>query len=1319
MDLNLSATKVVEVVYPTRQTRTLRAPVIDPNASYEMEGSEFDFVVYTADANFQITGSTPVASGTNGAGNGTAPISFTTITYTRKDAYANGQIVSGTASSQTYYYVIKELNPSDIGASGITVDGKEIRVTVTVTDDGYGNMTVTPVYTDNNDATAGDAEKTFVNTYTVKDTVTVNLTAVKTLIGKEMEAFTFQLKDATGAVVNTKQNVDSEGKPTDTVAFDALSFNQPGTYTYTVNEVPNTSGTKGTMTYDSTVYTVTIKVYDDRQGELYTEITINNGTSDVDLMEFVNHYKHPALTIDLSAQIDAHKQMVGPNGEDLSYLLKQHTFKFEVKDILGNFVLNGQGTSDADGNISFPEFTFTAAGEYHYLISEVHNDADNGVTSDPQVWCVHIKVVYNRNTGLLEIDPNGCTTHPYNATTHNEDGISAQSYQNPVFVNKYDAGDVSLTLTAKKVLDGRDLKDHEFTFRLLNADGTIAAEARNHADGSITFLLDYELADLGGAASKAFTYKMVEVIPDTKLGGVTYSQQSSTVTVTVTDSQTGKLVVNVGTDGVDYANKTYNTGIQFTNSYAAAEVQVQIDALKRMNGTKPLGADEYTFRLVGAGVDLTAKNDADGKITFDALTFEQPGTYIYTMTEVGTTVIGGVTYDQTEYTVTVTVTDDLVGKLHAAVEYADEDGNIYAVPVFTNTYLADGAVATVEADKSLTGKTMAAGEFTFKLFDAEGNEVASVTNDAQGNVVFPQMVFASTGVYTYTISEVKGSNAGMTYDDTVYTVTVTVTDENYDGELDATVAYTKDGTAVSGVPVFKNTYKAASVDVQVSAEKELTGKTMAAEEFTFSLVGNGVNLTAKNDAQGKIDFSKITITAADMVDDQGNPVVIKNFQYTLSEVKGENPGMAYDTDQYIVSVTVTDDGQGHLTATVDYTLNEVTVEAPVFHNSYVAGSVNVSLEAQKILQGKELTAGAFNFQLKAEDGTVLDTVTNNADGKIIFKPITYTTAKVYTYTLSEVKGDAKGMTYDATVYTITVTVSDDGNGQLVAKTEYKADGKTVEALTFTNTYKGLSTTADIQAKKVLEGKDLAAGAYSFKLVNKDNANESYTVTNGADGSILFEDLAFTEPGVYTYLLSEVKGTDAKTAYDDTVYTVTVTVTDDLKGNLVAEVSYGQQTMVFTNVYTPDPVSVSLQGTKELTGRAQVAGEFTFEVRDANGKLIATGTNTADGTIKFEAITVYGAGEAVLYITEVEGSDERMTYDDYTYRVKLVAANDNGKLVATVTYLDGDIVFYNEALDNDVPLTGDDTPIGLYAGLLGTSMLALCAILILGRKKETV
>lgn len=1010
-ELNLTVNKVVQVQYPVRpQTFALRGtPVIDPGAEYELTGSEFDFEVYKANANFEITDPTAVASGTNGAGSGEATVPFTTITYTRKDAYENGNVVSGQASSQTYYYVIKELVPSEGSVPGVSIDTKEIHVTVTVTDDGYGNMTATAVY--------ANGDQTFTNTYQVKDPVSVTLTAVKELIGKDMETFTFQLKDADGNVLNEKQNDGS------TVTFDALTFYLPGTYTYTVTEV---KGTNEYMTYDETEYTVTIEVWDDREGELYTVVTVQNGSDAVELMKFTNTYQHPELTVDLSTQINANKTVAGPEDESLEYLLKKYQFRFEVIDLEGNPVLDADGNpmigvTDENGNITFPEFVFEMAGVYHYLIREQAAYEDRRITTDDQIWCAHIQVIYDSAEGILKIMPDGCTTHLYNPATHNAEG----GMENPVFINRYDPKDISVQVNGKKILEGRPLLNHEFTFRLLDEKGNIAAEAKNHSDGSITFYLDYALEDLVDSdgkqvPEKVFTYQMVEVVPDTKLGGVRYTEKRVAVQVTVTDNQEGQLTATV-----EYAEKA-----QFVNTYDAADGTAVIEALKVLEGIS-LSGKVFQFQLLdedsnpvldAEGNPIVAANDADGKIRFE-IPMTEAGTYKYQIAEIKGN-IPGVTYDENTYQATVTVTDNLAGQLICVTTYENN-----AVPTFVNVYEADGAVALIEATKKYTGNKLAGEDFEFQLLDAQNNVVATAKNDANGNI-FLSCTFEEAGEYVFTLVEKAGSDDHITYDDRIVTVTVTVTD-NGEGKLIASdpVYDTEDGKA----PVFENTYTPDPIQVTVEASKQFTGgKALKGNDFTFQLLDseNKVVASAKNTADGKISFLLD-------IEEEGT------YTYTMVEKAGTDAQITYDATQYTVTVKVTN-VDGVLTVAVTYGTEEG--EAPVFQNTWKPEKIGITLTGTKNLTGRDMKAGEFKFQVHDSTGTLVATGTNDAKGNINFTPVGIVTKGTYLLTVSEVAGSAEYVTYDKTTFQVKVVV-ENVDGKLVPEITYP-DGE----IAFENSY---------------------------------------------------------------------------------------------------------------------------------------------------------------------------------------------------------------------------------------------------------------------------
>ncbi|MDT2866099.1 Spy0128 family protein, partial [Vagococcus carniphilus] len=513
----------------------------------------------------------------------------------------------------------------------------------------------------------------------------------------------------------------------------------------------------------------------------------------------------------------------------------------------------------------------------------------------------------------------------------------------------------------------------------------------------------------------------------------------------------------------------------------------------------------------------------DGSVNFDEIQYDQVGTYNYTISEVKGNQVG-MTYDAHVVTVKVTV-EDKDGVLLATAVYEGDQ-------IFNNSYKPSAGKVVLNVNKVLTGKELTAGAFNFELKDEAGKVLQTKSNATDGAVNFDEIQYDQVGAYNYTISEVKGNQAGMSYDAHVVTVKVTVEDK--DGVLVATAVYEGDQT-------FNNSYKPGAGKVVLNVNKVLTGKELTAGAFNFELKDEAgkVLQTKSNATDGSVNFDEIQY-------DQ-----VGTYNYTISEVKGNQVGMTYDAHVVTVKVTV-EDKDGVLVATVVYEGDQT------FNNSYKPGAGKVVLNVNKVLTGKELTAGAFNFELKDEAGKVLQTKSNATDGSVNFDEITYDQVGTYNYTISEVKGNQVGMTYDAHVVTVKVTV-EDKDGVLVATVVYEGNQ------TFNNSYKPGAGKVVLNVNKVLTGKELTAGAFNFEL--KDEAGKVLqTKSNATDGSVNFDEIQYDQVGTYNYTISEVKGNQAGMTYDTHVVTVKVTV-EDKDGVLVATAVYeGDQT--FNNSYKP-------------------------------------------------------------------------------------------------------------------------------------------------------
>ena len=751
----------------------------------------------------------------------------------------------------------------------------------------------------------------------------------------------------------------------------------------------------------------------------------------------------------------------------------------------------------------------------------------------------------------------------------------------------------------KKKLEGKTLEADAFTFQLIAPDGSVT-EAKNDAEGNIKF------PTVKFSNEGTFKYQIKEVNDNKK--GYTYDDSVLEAEVTVANVY-GQKIASV---------KYKDSKKEFTNSYAAKEAKLQLEAKKVLNG-KAIEAGQFEFELKEDGKVLhTVSNDANGKIQFPELTLTEEKTYTYTISEKAGSE-KGVTYDTAKHEVKVKVTDNGQGQLVAAVT-----GNN---PTFTNTYKAAKTSETIKATKVLEGKALEADKYEFEL--KEGDKVvATAKNAADGTVTFKEIEYNEAGDHTYTISEKAGSEAGVTYDTATHEVTVNVTD-NGEGKLVATVT--------GNNPTFTNTYKAAKTSETIKATKVLNGKTLEAGKYEFELKeGDKVVDTATNAADGTVTFKEIEYNEAG------------SHTYTISEKAGSEAGVTYDTTKHEVTVEVVDNGAGQLVATA-------TKNNPTFTNTYKATPAKATITATKVLNGKALEAGKYEFELKEGD-KVVATAKNAADGTVTFEAIEYAVADNHTYTITEKAGSEAGVTYDTAKHEVKVAVVDNGAGQLVATV-------TDNNPTFTNTYKAASTTVNITAKKVLEGKALEAGKYEFEL--KEGNKVIGTATNAADGTVAFEAIKYAAAGEHTYTISEKAGSEAGVTYDKSTHNVTVNVTDNGAGQLVATVTDNNPT--FTNTYVASSTQVTFTAKKVLNGKGKelAAGQFKFELKEGD-KVIETVTNAADGTVTFKAIDFAKAGVYTYTITEVKGNDENIKYDENSYKVTVtVTDNGAGQLVTTV------------------------------------------------------
>ena len=1075
-----------------------------------------------------------------------------------------------------YHYTISE-KAGDV--PGVEYEPNLISATVTVEDKG-GKLEVTKITY----SKAGEETKdpTFINQYTPGKTF-ARLEVNKILTGRQLQKdeFEFELKeDGKPDVLQTAKN-DAQGK----VQFQVINYDKAGEYHYTITEKNN--GLTG-VTYDSSKVKVTVKVTDDGKGKLSTTVTYDGGKT-----TFKNTFTPKEITVPLQVT----KALTGRN-------LQDDEFEFELYD--GQNKLLQTVKNKADGTIPFKALKFTKTGLYNYLIKEKAGKVP-GVDYDKQPIKVTIRVQQEEDGQLI-----------YNIVYLGLDESGKNQISKQSFTNKYTAKGTDATFSVTKKLTGRALKDGEFSFDL-KEDGKadVLQTKKNDKYGKVQFdAIKYQTVG---------THKYTITEKNTGLGGVTYDTKTIKVTVEVTDNGKGQLVSKV----------TYENNDQtFNNTYSSQKVSAQLSVTKELTG-RALNDQEFEFELVGSddNVRQTKKNATDGRVTFDAIDYTKVGTYHYTIKEKDNG-LGGVTYDKKEIKATVKVTDDGNGQLVAQVSYDT------ANPTFRNTYLAKETTATLEANKVLTGRELKANEFAFDLIDPNGKVVDTVKNAKDGKISFKELTFKTAGTYTYTIKEQAGALGGVKYDTKVIKATVTVTDDGK-GQLHTTVAYENNQNT------FTNTYSADKATATLSAKKLLEGRNLKEGEFEFELTGTDdqVRQTKTNAQDGSVTFDTIEYTK------------VGTYHYTITEKDTKLGGVKYDTKVIKATVTVTDDGQGRLVTKVSYEKDDQT-----FKNTYSAAKTNAQLSVKKALTGRALKDGEFEFELKGQDDKVTQSKKNAQDGSVTFDTIEYTKTGTYHYTITEKNIRLGGVTYDKKVIKATVTVTDNGQGQLVAQVAYEQNDQT-----FTNQYQAAPTDAQLSANKQLSGRDLKTGEFSFELKNdKDEVLE--TVTNDKDGKITFKKLTYTAVGTYQYTITEKDTKLGGVKYDTKVIKATVTVTDNGAGKLVATVSYDTKDRVFNNTYTPDPVPATIGVTKKLIGRALKANEFEFVLKDERGQVLQTKKNTADGSVNFDAFEYKTTGTYHYTIAEKDTKLQGITYDKKVIKVTVTVTDDgNGHLVAKVSY----------------------------------------------------
>lgn len=1273
---------------------------------------------------------------------GKAAIDFGTIEYTEPG---------------TYVYKVSEKH------AGTTIDGiaysKNVaEITVTVAPDKKGELSAGVK------VTSGETE--FKNVYAtnpVESSVTDQITVTKSLTGRDLTAdeFSFELLEI----------IDKEVKPVETVknaadgkvTFSAIKYTEIGQHTYKLHEV---KGNAGGIDYDDAVYTIVTTIADNGKGQLVATHELKDA-KDVKSIEFKNAYTTNAT----EASLVGKKNLQVPKGLTPADIAGKFTFTVTGEDG-APMPANASVTNHAKGKVDFGKITFTlddlnkALGEkpekrehtFTYTVTESGEVA--GVTNDAKLSREVSFTVIDDGKGNLSV-------------SHKPDGDVAFTFTNTYNVTPVETS-VTDQITANKVLIGRDLKEGEFSFELVEGNKVVATGI-NDAEGNIT------MSAVKYTEAGEHTYTLREVNGGTISKGITYGDAKYTIETTITDKGDGTLKA-------EHVLKDAKTAT-FKNTYSVTptDADLDFDLSKAIDGREWTDGDEFSFTITAPdGAPLpdpatvtVSKHDAkDGiaAIKFGKIRYTAAGTYKYEIREnAGNTV--GMTYDSHVATAEVTVTENGDGNLTANVT-KKENGR------FTNKYRTElnyTAAGGLWLSKYLDGRPMTEGQFTFTVTPADDASaralgllpgansfkspaaaeatVGLIDILAGHEVIFTQADAGKT--FTYTVAEKNDGQPGYTYDDAVRTVTIAIADDTA-GTLTAT-------TTVSGGPEgthetvhksgenkvekalvpFHNSYSATTntpggTAAQVVATKTLAGRPMADGEFWFGIAYQGELVAYENlkpNIGGHVSFDTLhydtkmlaNLEAAGLAyrtDKDGKLAWTINYT-AYEDLFGLPNGVSATTWSFGFKVIVVDNGDGTLTATVDYGGVE-----PLFENVYGAEAVDAALTGTKKLQAAEgLTpadiTGKFTFTVTADEAGApmpeRTTATNDAAGNVDFGKIHFTLedlnralgvtddasddassdaeantgeaevdadaaetdesndesdpatptaprSHTFTYTVTE-SGSVPGVTNDPNATRkVSYTVTDDGAGHL----SVVRNGDDGADFTFTNTYvvapTDSSVTDQVKTVKRLTGRDLATGEFTFELLEDGVVVASGT--NDANGNVTLSPIHYEAPGTHTYTLREARPNALSlykgVTYDGTTYTVVTTVSDNGDGTLAAthKLEGTTESAGFTNKYHAMPTQVSIGAIKVLEGRELKKDEFSFKL--VGEDIESTVTNDADGKINFDKLEYDEPGTYVYTVSEVKGDEAGMTYDKSVFTATVNVVDDGeGNLKANVAFTKGD------------------------------------------------
>lgn len=1090
----------------------------------------------------------------------------------------------------TYVFEVREVAPAK-PAGGMNYDGHTCTVTVKVADQGGKLVVQSTTYSDEGDVAS------FINTYRPADADYAGITVSKTLVGRTMRegefSFTItgedEVSEALLAASDREFSNDGQrasGEKNAMTKLNGIVFNRTnvGTYRFKVAEVEPTVDAKlPGVNYDPKVYHVEISVADALNGKLAVTTTVDGAPGNE--VAFQNTYQATPDSF-ATANFGLAKVLEGRDWASTD------AFTFELVGLSGapmpaNSQVTVKAADASSGRVPFDfgEIIYTAAGTYDYEVREVNvGQTLPGVTYSTNVARFRVTVTDSVAQGELV------------ATARLTSGSAT-------FVNTYRSElnyNAMGGLTITKTLKGISAAAGKFSFTVKPDGDDILGIAGTYASGKLTNGGTVTVAATSGEiiftqndAGKTWNYTVTEKDPDP---GYSCDCSKWNVSVSVAnDVKNGRLLVTTTVSGEGGTRSwTYASGgepaapgatVAFVNHYAATGTTAEIVGTKTLNG-RLMSAREFEFQLVDEAGDVvaTACNDKSGSVNFGCLSYTTPGEYTYTAREVTDGLKAeGVTPVRGSFTITVKVTDNGDGTLDCDVYYPK--GGL----AFENSYGTGDAEIEVSGTKVLEGRDLRDGEFGFTITGKDGApmpECTEVTN-AKGGFSFGKITFTLDNVFGGVVIQDADGEAGQSGEVPSDEKPVADPESEAGPRVEAPSSATgeKDAELEPAAPETEPVSDPS--DSPAPAEEPQQDELLAQDEVAdlgtpvveevsvpdaeAASTPDATDAATVNAARWQTFRRNLPHIASEVVEPLAGTSRQRTFHYVVTETRSA-AGVTNDRrSTRDIYITVTDDGHGKLTAEfTDANGVPLTTGQPdlTFTNVYkpapTPSSVTDQLSVSKALTGRSMVAGEFHFEM-LEDGNVVATGTNAADGTVTLSAVTYDAPGTHSYEIREVNAGKTidGVRYSGTTYHVNTTVSDTGDGALAVKHELVEEGPA----TFTNAYETTPADVTITAHKELLGATLTDGQFAFQLTGMGS---DLRATNDAQGNVAFPHLLLTEPGTYTYELRELNDGQEGVTYDERVYVVTVTVTDDGLGHLSAEVSMdaADGALAFTNTYTP-------------------------------------------------------------------------------------------------------------------------------------------------------